>query len=64
MAQGQIRSYVLTRKHFHVACVPTVDLGEDLLHPCLPVCNLQVPLDPGYEMILECAFNQLVQDVG
>lgn len=44
--------------------VPTIDLRENLQHSCLSMCDLQVPLYPGYQVVLERTLDQLVQDVG
>jgi hypothetical protein len=43
--------------------LPSINVVKDLIGPCLTVCLNKIFVDPGDEVILECAFYELMQQI-
>ena len=40
--------------------LPTINVFDDFVGPTFTMHDIQVVLDPGYYMVLECSFNELM----
>jgi hypothetical protein len=43
---------------------PSVYIIQDLIRPCFSICQAEIALNPGNEMVLKGAFDDLMEEVG